>query len=132
MARLVVDRGNREALMEGQLTLVTPYDPHAGFNVGNAMQRNKLIYAFADAGLVVSSDVNKGGTWAGAKEQLDRYQFGPLYVRPAVETSPGLQALVAKGTAVWGNPGNADEFRQLLHPVASDFVSVQDSNLTLF
>jgi predicted Rossmann fold nucleotide-binding protein DprA/Smf involved in DNA uptake len=31
----------------------------AGFNVGNAMQRNKLIYALADASLMVSSDLNK-------------------------------------------------------------------------
>lgn len=132
LARLVVDRQNREVLMEGQLTLVSPYGPHAGFNVGNAMQRNKLIYAFADAGLIVSSDLNKGGTWAGAKEQLDRYKFGPLYVRPAVEDSPGLQALVAKGTAVWPSANNADEFRGLLHSAVGAAIPVKDSSLTLF
>jgi predicted Rossmann fold nucleotide-binding protein DprA/Smf involved in DNA uptake len=31
-------------------------------NVGQAMQRNKLIYAPSDAALVVSSDHEKGGT----------------------------------------------------------------------
>jgi hypothetical protein len=36
------------------------------------MQRNKLIYALADAALVVNSDFEKGGTWAGAIEQLER------------------------------------------------------------
>jgi len=30
------------------------------------MGRNKLIYAMADYGLVVSADCEKGGTWAGA------------------------------------------------------------------
>lgn len=43
------------------------------------MQRNKLIYALADASLVVSSDLNKGGTWAGAVEQLDKLKFVPVY-----------------------------------------------------
>lgn len=132
LARLVVDRHNREVLMEGQLTLISPFDPHAGFNVGNAMQRNKLIYAFANAGLVVSSDLNKGGTWAGAKEQLDRYTFGPLYVRPAIEKSPGLQALVARGASLWPEPGSPGEFRQLLESVTVKPLQVDDSQLTLF
>jgi hypothetical protein len=41
------------------------------------MQRNKLIYALADAALVVTSDFQKGGTWAGAIEQLERLAFIP-------------------------------------------------------
>ena len=40
------------------------------------MQRNKLIYALADAALVVNSDYEKGGTWAGAVEQLEREYEG--------------------------------------------------------
>ena len=51
------------AYLDGQLVLASPYDPSAGFNVGNAMQRNKFIYALADAALVVNSDLNRGGTW---------------------------------------------------------------------
>ena len=66
LERAALDRGNRDALMDDRLVLVSPYDPKAGFNVGNAMQRNKLIYALADASLVVESDIRKGGTWAGA------------------------------------------------------------------
>ena len=34
------------------------------------MQRNKLIYALADAALVVNAEKDKGGTWNGAIEQL--------------------------------------------------------------
>jgi len=76
-----MNRDHRRLLMDGQLVLVSPYDPGAGFNVGNAMQRNKLIYALADAALVVNSDFEKGGTWAGAVEQLGKLKFVPLFVR---------------------------------------------------
>ncbi|WP_295440838.1 DNA-processing protein DprA [uncultured Thiodictyon sp.] len=65
-----LNREHRNLLLEERLVLISPDDPAAGFNVGNAMQRNKLIDALADAALVVSSDYKKGGTWAGAIEQL--------------------------------------------------------------
>jgi predicted Rossmann fold nucleotide-binding protein DprA/Smf involved in DNA uptake len=81
LEKTTMNREHRNLLLEGQLTLISPFDPSAGFNVGNAMQRNKLIYALADASLVVSSDVEKGGTWAGAIEQLDKLRFVPIYVR---------------------------------------------------
>ena len=86
------------------MVLMSPCDPSAGFNVGNAMQRNKLIYALADASLVVSSDLNKGGTWAGASEQLDKLKFVPVYVRSTGELSDGLDALRKKGAIPWPNP----------------------------
>src|SRR5258708_24895620 len=69
-----MNREHRNLLIDGRLVLVSPYDPNAGFNVGNAMQRNKLIYALADAALVVSSDLERGGTWTGAVEQLARFR----------------------------------------------------------
>jgi DNA processing protein len=77
LEKTTMNREHRNLLLDGQLVLISPYDPSAGFNVGNAMQRNKLIYALADASLVVSSDLNKGGTWAGAVEQLDKLKFVP-------------------------------------------------------
>ena len=72
LERMALVREHREFLMEGRLVLISPYDPSAGFNVGNAMQRNKLIYAFADGALVVSSDVEKGGTWAGSNRAIEK------------------------------------------------------------
>ncbi|MDR0577868.1 MAG: DNA-processing protein DprA [Candidatus Accumulibacter sp.] len=104
LEKTAMTREHRKHLIEGRLTLVSPYDPSAGFNVGNAMQRNKLIYALSDAALVVSSDVNKGGTWAGAVEQLDKLKFVPVYVRSTGEPSPGLDALRGKGALAWPNP----------------------------
>jgi predicted Rossmann fold nucleotide-binding protein DprA/Smf involved in DNA uptake len=128
----VVNRDNREVLMQGTLCLVSPYDPNAGFNVGNAMQRNKVIYALAQAGLVISTDLGKGGTWSGAKEQLDRFHFGPIFVRDVPGGSPGLDGLRAKGAQLWPNPSDQSEFRQLLEYRRPVEISSQDSSLTLF
>jgi DNA processing protein len=110
LEKTTMNREHRNMLIDGQLVLISPYDPSAGFNVGNAMQRNKLIYALADASLVVSSDLNKGGTWTGAAEQLDRLRFVPVYVRSTGGASPGLDALRSKGALSWPNPHDADAF----------------------
>ncbi|MET1755696.1 DNA-processing protein DprA [Novosphingobium sp. RD2P27] len=108
-----MNREHRNMLLDGQLTLVSPYDPGAGFNVGNAMQRNKLIYALADASLVVSSDINKGGTWTGAVEQLEKLRFVPVYVRSIGEPSPGLEALLRKGALRWPNPVDVEALEEV-------------------
>jgi len=108
LERTALNREHRNLLLDGQLVLVTPYDPSAGFNVGNAMQRNKLIYALADAALVVNSDYNQGGTWAGAVEQLERLRLVPIYIRSNGETGKGLEALRRKGALSWPNPDSAE------------------------
>jgi predicted Rossmann fold nucleotide-binding protein DprA/Smf involved in DNA uptake len=113
LERTVMNRENRNLLMDGQLLLASPYDPNAGFNVGNAMQRNKLIYALSDAALIVNSDFKKGGTWTGALEQLEKYQFVPLYVRSTGEPSEGLSALHAKGAHWWPNPNDTSKLEKV-------------------
>ena len=78
LERGALAKDNREPLMDRKLVLISPYDPAAGFNVGHAMQRNKVIYALADGAFVVSSDLEKGGTWAGAilpNEHGDRFEW---------------------------------------------------------
>ncbi len=60
----------REALHDGRLCLMSEVHPEARFEVGNAMARNRLAYACADAALVVECEPNKGGTWAGALDAL--------------------------------------------------------------
>lgn len=108
LEKSAMNRDHRKLLMDGQLVLVSPYDPGAGFNVGNAMQRNKLIYALADAALVVNSDFEKGGTWAGAVEQLGKLKFVPVFVRSTGSASTALTALLNKGAFPWPNPEDAD------------------------
>ena len=117
LEKITMNREHRNLLIDGQLVLISPYDPSAGFNVGHAMQRNKLIYALADAALVVSSDLNKGGTWAGATEQLDKLRLVPVYVRSTGDVSDGLKALLKKGAAAWPNPSDADAFQAVFEAV---------------
>ena len=113
LEKTAMNRENRNLLLDGQLILISPYDPSAGFNVGNAMQRNKLIYALADASLVVSSDFNKGGTWAGATEQLEKLRFVPVFVKSPSGGSAGLEALQRKGALPWPNPPDAEALEAL-------------------
>lgn len=114
LERAALERDNREVLLDERLVLISPYDPRAGFNVGNSMQRNKLVYALADAALVVESEHNKGGTWTGAVEQLDKFRNAPVYVRSAGEIGPGLKALQRKGAGSWPNPRTPEEFLAVL------------------
>lgn len=114
LQRAAMNRDYRNGLLGGQLALVSPWDPNAGFNVGHAMQRNKLIYALADAALVVNSDRNKGGTWAGATEQLERLRFVPVYVRSSGAPSDGLDALRSRGARPWPNPPDPAALAALL------------------
>ena len=114
LERAALARDNREPLMAGRLVLISPYDPAAGFNVGHAMQRNKLIYALADAALVVTADFEKGGTWAGAIEQLERLRFVPIFVRNGVNAGKGNSALLHRGGKPWPNPQSGNELGMAL------------------
>ena len=116
LEQTAMTREHRNLLLEGQLVLISPYDPNAGFNAGHAMQRNKVIYALADAALVVNADINKGGTWAGATEQLEKFRLVPIYVRSTGEPSEGLEALKAKGAMPWPNPADANDLDAVFQP----------------
>jgi len=132
LEKSAMNRDHRKLLMDGQLVLVSPYDPGAGFNVGNAMQRNKLIYALADAALVVNSDFEKGGTWAGAVEQLGKLKFVPVFVRSTGSASTALTALLNKGAFPWPNPEDADGLVEALAVAPSTTrASALPSQLTL-
>jgi len=89
----------RKALMAKDLVLVSPFNPDAGFDVGNAMARNKYIYCLADAAVVVASDKGSGGTWSGAVENLSK-GWVPLWVRPHQDPTSGNPELVRRG-AKW-------------------------------
>lgn len=95
LLRASVNRQNRQALQAGQMVLVSPFHPEAGFNAGNAMARNRYIYALADYAVVVDSAEGEGGTWAGAIEDI-RHAWTPLFVRDPGE-KPGNRALIARG-----------------------------------
>ena len=48
LLRSTVNRQNRQGIQSGQLVLISPFNPEAGFNAGSAMARNRYIYALAD------------------------------------------------------------------------------------
>jgi len=85
------------ALYSGNLLLISSYHPAARFSVGNAMGRNKQIYAMADLTAVISSDHKKGGTWSGAVEELKRPRSKPVFVRTGANTPKGNAALLLLG-----------------------------------
>jgi DNA processing protein len=120
LGRAALAKANREAFREGRLVVISAYDPAAGFNVGHAMQRNKAIYALADAALVVTSDFNKGGTWAGAIEQLDRLRFVPVFVRNGAHSGKGNAALLHRGGISWPEPQNGNELESALAAAAEE------------
>lgn len=85
----------RQFLLDGRLALVSPFNPEAGFNAGNAMHRNKYIYCLADAALAVHSG-HKGGTWTGVQENL-RQRWVPMWVRETGSAEAGNSLLIKAG-----------------------------------
>lgn len=61
---------NINAIINDKLLLISAVNPDSGFTIPNAMSRNKYIYTLSDSAFVMSSDYNKGGTWAGATENI--------------------------------------------------------------
>lgn len=96
LLRIVRDTEMRTLIGAGRVLLCSPYKPDAGFSVANAMGRNKLIYALSAATLVVASDHEKGGTWAGAIEAL-RQKLAQVLVWTGDGGGPGNRPLVDRG-----------------------------------
>jgi predicted Rossmann fold nucleotide-binding protein DprA/Smf involved in DNA uptake len=110
----------REGLRDGKLTLVSIFIPEAGFSVGNAMSRNKYIYALADYAVVVSADHKKGGTWAGAEEELRNKDRRPVFVRIGAEVPRGNTELVEKGAIPFPEEAWNDELGEVLRRSSAD------------
>ena len=88
----------RQYLVSNNLLLLSPFNPEAGFNAGNAMQRNKYIYCLAHAAIAVHSG-KKGGTWSGAREDL-KHRWVTLWVKPNKDPEAGNNMLIREGAAV--------------------------------
>jgi len=77
--------------MGKNLVLLSPFNPEASFDAGNAMARNKYIYCLADAGIVVAADKENG-----ALENL-KHGWVPLWVKEHPDPNSGNAALVQQG-----------------------------------
>lgn len=120
LAQAAISRRFRDGLQKKRTLLISPYDPSAGFNVGHAIARNKFIFALADVGLVVNSDLERGGTWAGAIEQLRKLHFVPLYIRSSGKRSAGLDALLREGALPWPEPQDVETLEALFTDRSND------------
>ena len=112
----------RRHIQDGNLVLVSPSNPEAGFDVGRAMSRNRYIYCMADAAVVVSSSAGKGGTWNGAIEAT-KAGWVPVWVKPTQDSQSGNNQLINRGaTALPDRPINLEDLfdgshRMLREPV---------------
>ena len=86
----------RRAVHTGRTVICSPYAPDSPFSVGQAMGRNKLIYALSDVTVAVAADKGSGGTWSGATEALKgRYCQVAVWRGPG--EGPGNEALADMG-----------------------------------
>ena len=96
LLRSVTSARYRKHVASGCLVLISPFNPEARFNVGNAMNRNRYIYCLSDAAVVIGSKTGKGGTWSGAIEDLEA-GWVPLWVKWSPDAGSGNPELVARG-----------------------------------
>ncbi|MGK7937556.1 MAG: DNA-processing protein DprA [Xenococcaceae cyanobacterium] len=129
LAKTAIDKKYRTRIQEGKLTLISTYDPDVGFSVGNAMGRNKYIYALADYALVISSTANKGGTWAGATEALAKIKDVPVLVRIEENTELGNQKLLAKGAIPLKKYAENLPLKDILSKAVLDFYNQKSSKM---
>ncbi len=119
----------RQALADDRLLLISPYNPEATFAVGNAMGRNKLIYALADYGLVVCTADGKGGTWQGAIEELKRKAGRPVFVRADSSVPTGNRKLLELGAIPFPGADNGVTPAERLEHAISDAASADDGSM---
>jgi predicted Rossmann fold nucleotide-binding protein DprA/Smf involved in DNA uptake len=86
----------RRRVHAGSLCLASPYAPNAPFSAGNAMARNKLIYALAQVTLVVAAELGSGGSWSGAREAIEQ-RYGTVAMWEGAGSGPGNAGLVGHG-----------------------------------
>ena len=90
--------GTLQAIDAGTTCLVSQQIPSAGFTTHSAIARNKLVYALAEVTVVVATDLEAGGTWAGAVEAIKK-RNGTVAVWDGEGGGPGNTALIRAGAS---------------------------------
>jgi hypothetical protein len=87
----------------------------------------------ADFALVVSAEKDKGGTWAGAKEELKREESRSVFVRTGDHVPEGNWALIELGARPFPEPPWGDNIRSLLlHDKTPARINRAPSQVSLF
>jgi predicted Rossmann fold nucleotide-binding protein DprA/Smf involved in DNA uptake len=114
LGRAAVASAYHDALMEGRLTLISPFEPESRWFAFKAMERNKLIYALSDAALVVCASEDKGGTWSGATEALKQGRV-PVFVRTSGNPPAGNHKLLQAGARAFSLTEPWEDLSRVLH-----------------
>jgi predicted Rossmann fold nucleotide-binding protein DprA/Smf involved in DNA uptake len=130
LAKLVVQEDARQWINEGHLIFVSVQDPFAPFSIGAAMQRNKYIYALSDVTIVVESDFERGGTWAGALEQIKTLNYSNVFI-PESGSSKGLVELEKIG-AKSCRVASSSDLMNLFKETVDKSKDVPPEQLTIF
>lgn len=85
-----------ELVQTRRLSMISQFHPEAPFTLSHANQRNRCLYALAQAAFVVGCDEEKGSTWAGAVEALRAKWCRFVYVLDT-DLYPGNRALIQRG-----------------------------------
>lgn len=117
LGRAAVASPYHEALVEGRLTLISPFAPESRWFAFKAMDRNKLIYALGDAALVVCADEGKGGTWSGATEAVKK-GLVPVFVKATGKLPPGNRKLLQAGARAFSLEEPWEDLARALHEPA--------------
>ena len=86
----------------------------------------------ADYGLVVSADYKKGGTWAGATEELKRENSLTVFVRSSANAPLGNKKMLDLGALNWPEIKIREKLSQQLADSAKGMKRNKQKNLSLF
>ncbi len=100
LLQLTTSQIYRDSIINKNLTLLSPYNPEAGFHVGNAMGRNKIIYCLSEFAVIVNCTLNKGGTWTGAVENIKK-EWVPILVNHNSSDKEGNMELTNRGAQLF-------------------------------
>ncbi len=101
--------------------MISVVHPHTTFDVGNAMYRNRLIYALSELTIVVSTSEGRGGTWAGAVANL-KHRWAPLAVWTGSFAPEANYRLVEQGAvALTLVPISSSEVHTLVRDASAAF-----------
>ena len=77
----------------GNYVMISQVPPHTVASAATALARNRFIYSLGEETVVVSAHYQKGGSWKGAVDALEKN--ARIFVRDADEK--GLQGLLERG-----------------------------------
>jgi len=119
-----------QAIVQGNVLVLSTFFPKAGWEVGLAMARNAYIYGLAGEIYVAESD-SKGGTWEGVLDGLKRGR--KVYMRkPGAKERNANDKLIALGAVPVDMPGNPVRNQsEIQHPLLPEN-QVQESRQTSY